>query len=255
MRTSLIPGLLDSIRINIIHDENDLKLFEWGRVFIHVEGEKLPLERPLLAGVMTGQVHEKAWHSEGRKVDFYDIKGSVEALLKAMGGEQCRYEKGTVYPGYDKDISCTIDWDGSRIGRLGKVSRKVTAAFEIEKEDVYLFEIDIEALLEKLPDVEKFMPFAKFPAVYRDISIIVDRGLESARILDVVRHVGGELVESIHIFDVYQGKNIDPGEKAIAFSVVYRSRETTLDGDRVNRLHESIIDRLIKETGGRLKEG
>ena len=186
----------------------------------------------------------------GFVVDVYE-----QALLKAVGGKGCRYEKAAVYPGYDKDIFCTISWDGLEVGRLGRVSKKVAAAFEIEKEDVYLFEIDIEALLGKIPDVEKFVPFAKFPAVYRDISIIVARGLESGRIVDVVRHVGGDLVESVHIFDVYQGKNIDPSEKSIAFRVVYRSREATLDGEKVNRLHESIIDRLMKETGGRLKEG
>lgn len=255
MRTSLIPGLLDSIRTNVFHDERDLKLFEWGRIFTDKKSENLPLERPFLAGVMTGHYDGKAWHTEERKVDFYDMKGAVEVLMKALGMAGCEYKKETSFAGYDRDILCGIEMDGLQIGRLGKVSKEVSAAFEIEKEEVYLFEVDIEALLEKLPDVVKFVPFAKFPAVYRDISIIVSRELESSGILDVVRKVGGDLVESIHIFDVYEGKKIDPGEKAIAFRVIYRSKESTLDGERVNRLHDSIIEKLKSEIGGRLKEG
>ncbi|MFC1883636.1 phenylalanine--tRNA ligase subunit beta [Thermodesulfobacteriota bacterium] len=255
MRTSLIPGLLNSIKTNIFHDEKDLKFFEWGRVFIHEKNEKLPSERVFLAGVMTGRYHERVWNRQERMADFYDTKGAVQALLNAMGLKECDFIKESAVPGYDKDVCCSINLEGLKIGHLGKVASEVAASFEIEKEDVYLFEIEVRALLEKFTGVVKFVPFAKFPAVYRDISIIVDRQLESSKILDGVRKLGGELVESIDIFDVYEGKKIDPREKAIAFSISYRSKEGTLDGEKINRLHESIIDRLKTKTGGRLKEG
>jgi len=102
---------------------------------------------------------------------------------------------------------------------------------------------------------KEFRPFAKYPAVYRDISMIVDRRLESAKIFEVVEREGGDLVESVHIFDLYEGEKIDPSEKAIAFRICYRSEHGTLDGGEVNRLHESIIGKIRNETGGRLKEG
>jgi phenylalanyl-tRNA synthetase beta chain len=255
MRTSLIPGLLNSIKTNIFHDEKDLKLFEWGRIFIHEKDEKLPSERVFLAGVITGRYHERAWNRRERMVDFYDVKGAVQTLLKALGLKESAFVKESNIPGYDNDVCCSIHLGDLKIGSLGKVARDVAAAFEIEKEDVYLFEIDIRALLEKFTGAVTFIPFAKFPAVYRDISIIVDRDLESSKILEEVRKAGGELVESIDIFDVYEGKKIDPREKSIAFSISYRSKEGTLDGEEINSLHESIIERLKTKTGGRLKEG
>jgi phenylalanyl-tRNA synthetase beta chain len=128
-------------------------------------------------------------------------------------------------------------------------------AYGLSDEEAYLFELDIEAVLQHLPGPKGFQSFGNFPAVYRDISIIVKRQLESARVVDIIKKEGGELVESVRIFDVYEGKNLDPSEKALAFKICYRSKRETLDGGAVNRLHESIIDKIRQDTGGRLREG
>ena len=255
MRTSLIPGLLTAVNTNIPHDKKDLKLFEWGKIFIHKEGDQQPLEKNFLAAIMTGPYHQKTWYCEDRPVDFYDIKGAVEVLLKAIGLQGVLFQKDGNFPGYDKEISSGIYHSNSLIGQIGRVSAGVMEAYDLVNEQAFLFELDIAALLAQLPKTRKFIPFAKFPAVYRDISILVNSNIESGKIMEIIRKRGEGLVESIQLFDLYQGKRIDSSEKAIALRVSYRSGRETLDGTEVNRLHEAIIEKIRQETGGRLREG
>lgn len=255
MRTSLIPGLLSTAKTNIVHGDADLKLFEWGRVFIREEGQQQPLETPCLAAIMTGLQDRKTWYSDERQVDFYDVKGAVEALMKKLGLSAITFQRGASPPWYDTDFSSSISISDVVLGQMGRVSSEVLEAYEYEKGNVYLFELDAGLLLQSLKGTRNFQPFPKFPAVYRDISIVLGREQESARITEIIRRKGGKLVESVHVFDLYEGKKIDPSEKAIAFNICYRSDRETLDGVEVNRLHDSIIDSIRKETGGRLREG
>jgi phenylalanyl-tRNA synthetase beta chain len=255
MRTSLIPGLLATVKTNIIHDEKELKLFEWGKVFIRNEGERQPSEKTYLTAVMTGPYRQKTWYADERSVDFYDLKGSVEVLLKGLGLQRVSFQKETGFSGYGQEFSSGIYSSGSLVGQAGRVSPKVMEAYDLRKMEAYVFELDIERLLEKLSGTRKFQPLAKFPAVYRDISLIINRELESADVLGIIEREGGEVVESIHIFDLYEGDEIDPSEKALALRICYRSQQKTLDGGEVNQLHQSIIDKIRQETGGRLREG
>jgi phenylalanyl-tRNA synthetase beta chain len=256
MRTSLVPGLLSTVKNNILNQEKELKLFEWGKIFIRKEGEQLPAEKACLAAVMTGPYRRKTWYDDERSVDFYDIKGAVEALLKGLGVQDFIFQRdNALLPGYDPEISSRIYSSGSFIGQVGLVSFKTMEAYELQKEKAYLFELDIQALLKKLSTTKKFEPFAKFPPVYRDISIIVKRELESFEIMEAIKQEGGELIESVRVFDHYEGRKMDPTEKALAFRICYRSKQGTLDGSEVNRLHESVIDKIRRKTGARLREG
>jgi phenylalanyl-tRNA synthetase beta chain len=255
MRTSLVPGLFAAAHLNRSHGEKALKLFEWGKVFIRREGEQLPDEPTFVAALMAGPFCEKTWYREERPVDYYDIKGACEALLRALGAEKLSFKKEGPSHGYHPDHSCTVHASGTLIGRLGEVSPGVMESYDLGKEKAYLFEMDMEALQKAVPAVRKFRPIVKYPAVYRDISLIVNRQLESARIVDIIRREGGELIEYAHIFDVYEGEKMGPSEKAIAFRISYRSSTSTLDGADINRLHEAIIEKIRQETGGRLREG
>jgi phenylalanyl-tRNA synthetase beta chain len=119
---------------------------------------------------------------------------------------------------------------------------------------VFVVEIDGRVLMEKTAGARTFEPLAKFPAVYRDLSLVAKKGVECALIRDIILREGRGLVESLTLFDLFEGGKIDPSEKALAFRICYRSRETTLDGKDVNKLHESIVERIGKETGARLRE-
>jgi phenylalanyl-tRNA synthetase beta chain len=255
LRTSLIPGLMATARTNVLHDERALRLFEWGKVFIRAEDAQLPLEKIFVGAVMTGPFDQKTWYTDERNADFFDIKGSVEALFEDLGFDDISFRRQNSFPGYDEEVSSGMYFNDTLVGQVGRVSPKVVEAYELEKQDVYIFEIDIEALLKNHPGRRKFRPLARFPAVYRDISIVVTRKIESASIVEIIRRAGGDLLESVHIFDLYEGKGIGPSEKALAFRICYRSEEGTLDGGEVNRLHESVIDAIGQEAGGKLREG
>jgi len=255
MRTSLIPGLLSTVKNNVSHDEKDLKLFEWGKVFFQRGEDRQPHEKICLAAVMTGLYQQKTWVRDERSVDFFDIKGALEALLTGLGLEDFDFKGQTGLPGYDPEISAGVYGSGSLIGQVGRISPKVMEAFEMNEENAYIFEIDVEALLEKIPRTRAFQSFARFPAVYRDISLLVNQEIKSAGIVEIIKQKGGDLLESVHIFDLYQGKKLNPAEKALAFRLCYRSKDGTLDGGEINQLHDSIIDKIRQETGGKLREG
>jgi phenylalanyl-tRNA synthetase beta chain len=106
-----------------------------------------------------------------------------------------------------------------------------------------------------MPETRRFQPFAKFPAVYRDISFVLQKQTESASVEAVIKGEGGALIESVSVFDHYEGKKMAPQEKAMSFRICYRSKEGTLDGKEINQLHENIIRRIMDVTGGRLREG
>ena len=205
---------------------------------------------------MAGPYRRKTWYADDeRAVDFYDMKGVVEVLLDGIGLPSIDFESKGGFAGYDPRVGCGISSCGSAIGQMGRVASHTMDAFDLGKQDIYIFELDIDAVLKNLSRERQFQPFAKFPAVYRDISIIIDRQVQSGDITGIIMQEGGDLVESVQIFDVYEGEKIGPSEKAIAFRICYRSKKQTLDGAEVNRLHGSIVDTIRQRTGGRQKEG
>jgi len=255
MRTSLVPGLIEALKTNILHGEKDLNLFEYGKVFIHSDGDELPVEEPVLGAIMSGLSKCKAWYQEERSLDFFDIKGAVEGLLRSLGMRTFSFKKGEMPPYYHPEASSQIRFSDNVIGNVGEVLPEVMEKYGFESETAYLFELDIRTLLEMLPETRAFLPFARFPAVFRDISLIVDRRMESARISQIIENEGGGLIESVDLYDLYEGGKMDPSEKALNFRVCYRSKERTLDGKEINQLHETIISRIREKTGGRLREG
>ena len=255
MRTSLLPGLIATIKNNISHGEKDLKLFEYGKIFIDQEKQKQPIEIPFLAGIMTGIYSPMSWHTMEREIDFFDIKGAIEALLNNLGLKDYYFKKGAEFPGYDPDFSSRIYFNDIFLGRIGKITSKVMDAYGLNQKNAYIFELEMETLHKQLPKAITYQSSSSFPAVYRDISIIVAKKIESSMIIKIIHQTGGALLESAKIFGLYEGNRIDMDEKAIAFRICYRSNTKTLDGNKVNQLHEAIIARIMTETGGRLKEG
>jgi len=255
MRTSLVPGLLDAMRTNIHHGEKDLKLFEWGKVFIRSEEEELPQEMPFLGAIMTGLSDQKAWYQEARNGDFYDIKGAVEALLTALGLDGFRFKREHIPRYYHPEVSSQIQLRDSVIGHVGQILPAVMKSYDLESVIAYIFEVDIKTLLGEMPEKKGFMPYAKFPAVFRDISLIMDRRVASAEVQEIIESAGGELIEAVSLYDLYEGGKMDPSEKALTFRICYRSKKGTLDGQEINRLHETIINQIRQKTGGRLREG
>ncbi|HDM09311.1 MAG TPA: phenylalanine--tRNA ligase subunit beta [Desulfobacteraceae bacterium] len=253
MRTSLLPGLLVAAKQNLSYGEKSLKLFEWGRVFFSKGTKDLPEEKYQVAALLSGPVSLKKWYTEERKADFYDIKGAVEALLENLGVEGFRFKGVAEFPAYNPEASADIEVGDAVLGHVGVLHNDVKERLDLGKSDFFAFELHVDAVRSVMTTDKKFTPFARFPAVHRDISIVVAKDIESLAIERLIKEEGGRLIESIEIFDVYEGKGISPNEKALGFRICYRSTERTLDGEEVNILHERIIDRIREQTGGRLR--
>jgi phenylalanyl-tRNA synthetase beta chain len=253
MRTSLIPGLLATVRLNTVRGQTDLRIFEWGKVYIQ-RTEELPHESNILATLVTGLSARKTWHGNPREFDFYDIKGVAESILEDLCIPEPEYERTGPKEGFDPYEFTRISSSDTEIGTLGKVSKEALAEYDLET-SVYILELDIDALLPLVTWVKQFTPLAKYPAVRRDISVIVGRTFESAALMKIIKGMGKGLIESVDVFDVYQGKQIDPSEKALAISMSYRSNKRTLTDDEVNTIHEEVISEIRRQTGGRLRDG
>jgi phenylalanyl-tRNA synthetase beta chain len=248
MRTSLIPGLLETMQRNLSRQEKNLKLFEIGKVYLATAAEQLPEETEYLAGLWTGNRSEVSWHSKESACDFYDLKGVVEGLLQGLAitavdttrlpNAACTYLR----PGYSAEILV----QGAALGRMGEIHPEVRSIFDL-KQTAYLFELDVDALLSLVPKTKQSKPIPKFPAVSRDITLIVDKKIASGNLLRFVDALAEELIENIHLFDVFDGKPIPAGMKSISFRITYRSSARTLEDDEVNQLHKNITSRLLKE--------
>jgi phenylalanyl-tRNA synthetase beta chain len=248
MRTSLIPGILETAYRNISRQSRNLKLFEIGNVFISNGQDVLPDEIEMLSGLWTGARQEVSWHAPDTGCDIYDLKGVVEALLEALHIYDIRFSRSAVLscpylkPGYAAGIQC----GRQVVGYIGQVHPETIGFFNI-KQPAYVFEIDIQKLFASVPDIHQTAAIPRFPAVARDMTLILSKALESGRIIEMVQEMHDPLVERVMLFDVFEGGHLPPDKKSLSFRLIYRSADETLEDEAVNALHKSISDKLIQE--------
>ncbi|MFP4306337.1 MAG: phenylalanine--tRNA ligase subunit beta [Desulfococcaceae bacterium] len=246
MRTTLLPGLLDAARRNLAHGNRDLRLFEVGKVFFGNGSDRLPDEFEWTGGLWTGLRAEAGWHTPAAPCDFFDLKGALEALLTGLGAAGVRF---SALPDADCDAlrpghAAVLRLDGAEIGRIGEVHPEARAAYDLGQ-PVFVFELNLEAIAGRTSDLPRAEPLPRFPAVYRDVTLVLDRGAEAADVLDRVRESGEPLVEDVWLFDVYAGEKIPAGRKSLSLRIVYRSPEETLTDERVSPAHERISAMLL----------
>ncbi|RPI79843.1 MAG: phenylalanine--tRNA ligase subunit beta [Desulfobacteraceae bacterium] len=256
LRSSLLPGLLATIKTNVAYGEHHLKIFELGKVFIAKKADELPEEKNMLVTALTGLAEEKAWHSPERKVDFYDIKGTAEALLGALGFENLVFRNATGLIGYDAQVCAEAIQGDAVLAQCGLVSENLLQFYDLKEANIFLLEMDLDSINRVLPEKKRFESFVNYPAVYRDITLLVAKQTAGAQVSEIIKKQGGELVESVRLFDLFaDSAKLQTDEKALSFRICYRSRQRTLEGKEINQLHEKIILKLGQETGGRLREG
>lgn len=246
MRSSLVPGLLLAMGRNLSRQNRTIRLFEVGKIFISNGKDRLPDETEMVAGLLSGLRNNPQWHFRETDADFYDIKGVVEGLLEGLHIREagftrledrlCTYTRA----GYTARISDGTD----DIGLVGEIDPRVLQNFDL-KQTAYIFEIDLPRLAALIPETTRAEAIPVFPAVSRDVTLIVDKDLESGKILDGVLGSGEKLVESVHLFDVFEGAPVPEGKKSISFRITYRSHEKTLEDEQVNRLHQKLSGDLV----------
>jgi phenylalanyl-tRNA synthetase beta chain len=248
MRTSLIPGLLNTMFHNQNQNNNDLRIFELGKVFFYTEKDALPEEVETIAGLWTGSRQKKSWDFGETMVDFYDIKGAVEEMLGALNVLPIRFQKPsdyTPFPYLKRGYAAEIFSGKTYLGEVGEVSAEVLRNFDL-KNPAFIFDLNFDILMMQVSDSKSAQGFSRFPSVCRDLALILDDSIEVQRIIDYLKGLGEKLIEDIELFDVYQGKPIPQGKKSIAFRIIYRSQEKTLEDPDVNDLHALIGQKVLK---------
>jgi phenylalanyl-tRNA synthetase beta chain len=243
LRTSLFPGLLETARYNLSWKNEDIRIFEIRKVFLPRVGEKLPEERKILAGLALGKHAELHWGSPPRPIDFYDIKGVMEDLLDSFQIEGARFNRVEDVPYLHPGKAARIMAGDEVLGLVGELHPNVSARTEMG-EGVFLFELDFERLLRHAGERRRFKPLAKFPAVYRDISLIMNESDPAGDVVQAILELKQPLIDEVLCFDLYRGAPIPNEKKGVSFRIRYQSRDRTLTDDEVNRIHERVVSRL-----------
>ncbi len=244
MRTSLIPGLLKSAMHNLLRQAERVRLFEQGRVFIgHTEIEKL-------AGLLAGKRVMVNPHDH-ESVDFYDLKGDLEALLSELN-------TGLEFKNIDlKDLdflhpgrSAKIFKNGQYLGYIGQVHPRVQKLLD-SRVALYIFELDLG--LAREIEISEVQAISKYPSISRDLALVLDKNIQAEEVISFIKKIGGEFVKSVHVFDVYQGDHIPEGKKSLALNLILQALSHTLSDPEIQGLVSEIVKKISQEFSAELR--
>jgi phenylalanyl-tRNA synthetase beta chain len=259
MRRSLLTGVLEALASNLKHAA-DVCLFEVGAVYLPREGEKLPDEPRRLALALCGQRGQEFWgdpKAPAAALDFYDLKGVIEALLDDLHVPGVAYRPARppfLHPGRAAEVVA-----GERVlGTFGELHPKVAEVYKqlaeqkvapealklLGERTVLLAELDLEALRAAVPARHPYVPVGRYPAALRDIALVVEEGLPAERVAAEICAAGGELLRDVRLFDLYRGESIPAGHKSLAYALTYQADDRTLTDKEVDKAHEKIEGRL-----------
>ncbi len=244
MRTTLLPGLLETTARNMNFRSLDLKLFEIRRVYLPGEGDSMPREPLCIVGAVTGSRDGDGWSRPNEPVDFYDAKGIVETVLDFLdiGGVSWATENPESY--YHPGKSCRVYAGRDCIGSVGELHPTVQKNFEIEK-PVFCFELDFDKLVRLSRTKKTITAPSRFPDSTRDSALLIPEELAAVKIIECIKGEKSKEIEHVQIFDVYRGKGVPEGYKSIAVRIRYRSFERTLAEEEIAALHKRIISNLM----------
>lgn len=252
LRPSLLPSLLQNLRVNISRQTLDVRLFEVGRVFASEKGVQ---EEQLSLGLaITGARASGAWEADARaaKLDYYDLKGVVESLLAGLRVSSVQFVPVENAHGLFEQ-SAQVGIGGVMFGVMGVLDAAVARQFDL-RDPVLLAELDLGDLLAKVRGQGRYQPLPQFPSVQRDIAMIVDEAATHAQVMTVIAGCRKNLVESVRLFDIFAGGTIPKGKKSLAYSLTYRAPDRTLTDAEVNRVHDEIKATLKKSLQCEIRE-
>ncbi|OKA29308.1 phenylalanine--tRNA ligase subunit beta [Pseudomonas versuta] len=249
MRASLWPGLVKSLQHNLNRQQDRVRLFESGLRFVgQLEGLK---QEPMLAGVVCGSRLPEGWAQGRDVVDFFDVKADVEAVLGFAGAlDSFTFVPGK-HPALHPGQTARIERDGREVGYVGAIHPELSKNLGLDR-PVFVFELVLaEVALGKMP---KFQELSRFPEVRRDLALLADRDVAASAVLEVIRENAGEWLTDLRLFDVYQGKGIDPHRKSLAVGLTWQHPSRTLNDDEVNTTTQNILTSLEKRLNATLRK-
>lgn len=251
MRPTIITGLLDTIKKNINNGYANLKIFELGRAFIHDKDGKLPKERNMFAGLISGKKTENLWDYKSN-VDFYDLKGCLENIFYALKLEKITFKSDVLDTILHPGKSCSVLSGETILGYMGEIHPHILEKIDL-KQAAYVFEINTDILDKHLKDEITYRDFSKFPAITRDVAFIVSRDMEVDYIFNIISSFKEDLLENVEIFDIYEGKGISENAKSVGLRFSYRSAERTLTDGEANIIHDKIIRGIVDVTKAKIR--
>ena len=242
MRTTTLNGLLSSLSTNYNRRVEEAALYEIGKVYIKEEEDGLPQElKKLTIGMY------------GRKTDFFSLKGVIEALMQRLhvtGVEVTRNsELAFMHPGRCANLMI----DGKYAGFFGEIHPQVAKNYDLDAK-VYIAELTLEVILEKINNEITFKPLPKYPSTARDIAMLVKEEVLVGQIEKTIRQRSGKLLEKAELFDVYQGKQIEDGHKSVAYKLIFRAEDRTLTDEEIQKVMKKVLNGLEMDCGAKLRE-
>jgi phenylalanyl-tRNA synthetase beta chain len=252
LRHSLLASVLEIVERNARLQER-LALFEIGPVFFHSEEGELPDEPLRLAIVLAGPRTEPGWQpSDTTPMDFYDLKGILEACLEGLNMSGVRFEPGE-YPTFHPGKCARIFLDEQEIGVMGEIHPLVREKYEFPTAPVLAAELDANSILARIPERYNIQPVPAYPPVLEDLAVIIPEEVPAEEVRNVILQAGGEVLTGIRLFDVYRGEQAGPGMKSLAYSLTYQAPDRTLTDPEVAQVRQRIVNRLEKALGARLR--
>ncbi len=240
MRTTALASMMDVLARNENFKTEKARLFEIGKIYLPKEDELLPEEKHVLTLGMYGGC------------DFYDLKGVIELVLDNLGISKFTVMPSTENPTFHPGRCATLSVGGEVVCTFGQVHPVVCENYDMSNE-VYVAELDFDALISAANTEKTYRKLPKFPSTQRDLALIADDSILAAQIEEIIKKKSGNIFESLTLFDVYKGKQVEEGKKSMAYSVVFRTEEKTLTDEDVNPVIESILSELSKKLGVTLR--
>ncbi|WP_268796738.1 phenylalanine--tRNA ligase subunit beta [Pseudomonas huanghezhanensis] len=249
MRSSLWPGLVKALQHNLNRQQDRVRLFESGLRFVgQLDGLK---QEPMLAGVICGSRLPEGWAQGRDAVDFFDVKADVEAVLGFAGAlDDFTFSSGH-HPALHPGQTARIERDGREVGFIGTLHPELSKTLGLDR-PVFVFELVLaEVATGRLP---KFHELSRFPEVRRDLALLADRDVASSAMMAVIRENAGEWLTDLRLFDVYQGKGIDPHRKSLAVGLTWQHPSRTLTDDETNAATQKILTSLEERLNATLRK-
>lgn len=240
MRKSLIPNIIEVLSKNLNYKNEDLLVYELGNTFHTVENYEVPLEKKRLVIGSYG------------KYDFYYIKDVIINLFNVLNIKNIEFIKNNCIDYFHPGVCADILANGEKVGEIGQISYDVCKNFSIKK-NIFVCEIDIEKIRDKVNLIKIYEPIIKYPAVKRDLAIIVDKDIDSGRIEKIFKNNSNNLLKNIELFDIYTGNQINKGKKSMAYKLTFQSKEKTLVDEDINSLIDNMLFDLKEQLGAYLR--
>lgn len=249
LRPSLLPGLLGVVSQNVSHQVRTVKVFEVGTVMA-ARTDEAPIESQRIGLAISGTDSGENWAFHPQEFGLHDLQGVLDTIEELLRFKlQITPSK---IPIFDQSCSFDITTDGTNVGRCGKVAATILRAFSI-KSDVYLMEMDFDQLAERSSGYGTYVSLPRFPAIERDIAVVIDEAVQSGSIVKVINQAADENLRKVIVWDVYRGKQVPVGKKSVAYRLIFQNESKTLTDGEIDNVFNKIVDSLKGELGAELR--